>query len=178
MEAVMKALYKTIGKKDDSEQSRQEEKRWGILGLLHDGDYEVTKDDWSKHTLLMIDWLKELGEGDEELFKALRSHNYAHTGHNLPAGEAGPPDTLMEWSLYCCDELTGLIVAVSLVRPDKKLASVEVDSVLKKFPQKEFARGVKREDIELCEEKLGIPLREFVEINLEAMKNIAGELGL
>jgi hypothetical protein len=145
--------------------------KWGILGLLHDGDYEMTKETRERHTLQMIEWLDDLGETDEELIKALKSHNYAHTGHN-------PPDTLMEWSLFCCDELTGFIVAVALVRPDKKLSSVDVDSVIKKFGNKEFAKAVNRVDIYMCEEKLGIPLREFVEITRSAMQGIASEIGL
>jgi predicted hydrolase (HD superfamily) len=84
----------------------------------------------------------------------------------------------LEWSLYCCDELTGFIVAVALVRPDKKLASVTVDSVLKKWGEKAFAAGVKREQIEECEDRLGIPLKEFIEICLQAMQGISKDLGL
>ena len=167
----MRDLYRRLGKKDDSEKSKVKEERWGILGLLHDGDYEVTKEDWTKHTLLMIDWLKKQGENDEELIRALQSHNGERTGFS-------GPDSPMEWALACCDELTGFIVAVALVRPDKKLASVDVDSVLKKFPQKEFAKAVNRDDITRCEEKLGIPLREFVEVTLNAMKGINREIGL
>ena len=85
---------------------------------------------------------------------------------------------MLEWSLYCCDELTGLIVAVALVKPDKKLASVSVDSILNKWKQKSFAGGVKREQIEECEERLAIPLREFIEIALTSMQEIHEDLGL
>lgn len=162
VEAVMRALARKLG---------GDEEKWGILGLLHDGDYEVTKEDWSKHTLLMIEWLTAKEQHDPEIVQALKSHNAERTGFD-------GPKTPMEWALACCDELTGFIVAVALVRPDKKLAAVEVDSVLKKFPNKEFARAVNRDDITRCEEKLGIPLREFVEITLNAMKGIAGEIGL
>jgi len=162
VEAVMRALAENLGGDVD---------KWGILGLLHDGDYEVTKDDWTKHTLLMMDWLKETGEHDEELHRAFKSHNHVHTNNN-------PPDSLMEWALFCCDELTGFIVAVALIRPDKKLASVDVDSIIKKFGQKEFAKAVKREDIYMCEEKLGIPLREFVQLALGAMQKISDNIGL
>lgn len=173
VEVVMKALAKYLNErpafvKDFGEAS---EEKWGILGLLHDGDYEVTKEDWSKHTLLMIEWLTAKEQHDPELVRALQSHNSERTGFD-------GPKTPMEWALACCDELTGFIVAVALVRPDKKLSSVDVDSVLKKFPQKEFAKAVNRDDITRCEEKLGIPLREFVEISLNAMKNISGEIGL
>ena len=80
--------------------------------------------------------------------------------------------------MYCCDELTGLIVAVALVRPEKKLSFVTVENVLKKWPEKSFAKGVSREQISLCEEKLGIPLNQFIEIVLKSMQGISSELGL
>lgn len=162
VEAVMRALSKRFG---------GDEEKWGIVGLLHDGDYEKTKETPGKHTLLMVEWLREAGETDEEILQAILTHNFAHTGQN-------PPTSKMEWALYCCDELTGFIVAVALVRPDKKLAQVSVESVLKKFPQKTFAAGVKREQIKMCEEKLGISLEEFIKIGLEAMQQISSDLGL
>jgi uncharacterized protein len=145
--------------------------KWGIVGLLHDGDYEIAKDNPSQHTLLMADWLADLGETDAEIISAILSHNFSHTGQHPPFGN-------LEWSLFCSDELTGLIVATALVQPSRKLADVTVDSVLKKFPQKSFAAGVKREDISRCEEKLGIPLPEFISIALSAMQGIAPEIGL
>lgn len=162
VEAVMRILAKRF---------EEDEEKWGIIGLLHDGDYEKTKETPEKHTLLMAEWLKKVGETDKEVISAILSHNYAHTGQN-------PPTNKLEWSLYCCDELTGFIVAVALVRPDKKLASVTVDSVLKKWNQKTFAAGVKREQIEECESRLGIPLREFVKTALSAMQGISNDLGL
>lgn len=145
--------------------------KWGIVGLLHDGDYEISKAYPSQHTLLMVDWLKEVGETDPEILSAVLSHNFSHTGQH-------PPQNKLEWSLYCCDELTGFIVAVALVMPSKKLADVTVDAVLKKFPQKAFAAGVHRDQIQACSEKLGIKLEDFVNISLSAMQSIAKELGL
>ncbi len=162
VEAAMRALAGRLG---------GDEEKWGILGLLHDGDYEQTKDTPEKHTLLMIDWLKAAGETDKELIQAFESHNAPVTG--FPG-----PQTPMEWALFCCDELTGLIVAVALVRPDKKLATVEVSSVMKRWNNKNFAAGAKREDIEMCQEKLGIPLEEFVSVVLKSMQAIANDLGL
>lgn len=158
----MRALAKRLG---------GEEEKWGIIGLLHDGDYEKTKETPERHTILMHQWLKEAGETDEELLNAILSHNYTHTNQN-------PPNNKLEWALYCCDELTGLIVAVTLVRPDKKLASVSVESIMKKWDEKNFAAGVHREQIEECEARLGIPLQEFVEIALAAMQLKAEDLGL
>lgn len=162
VEAVMRALAKHFGGDED---------KWGILGLLHDGDYELTKDNMEKHTLIMLDWLKNLGETDEELVQALQSHNAPATGFPGPVN-------LMEWSLFCCDELTGLIVAVALTRPSKSLSEVTVESVMKKWKQKGFATGAKREDIEMCVEKLGIPLNEFIQLALSAMQRISSQLDL
>lgn len=145
--------------------------KWAIVGLLHDADYEKTKENPVQHTLLTLEWLKQAGETDPEIISAILSHNFEHTGKNQPKNK-------LEWSLYCCDELTGFIVAIALVMPDKKLSAVSVESVLKKFPQKAFAAAVKREQISMCQEKLGIPLPEFVKIALEAMQGVSGELGL
>ena len=144
--------------------------KWGIVGLLHDGDYEFTKNDPANHAKLMADWVRELGETDQELLEGIESHGWFHKGKL--------PKTQMQWALFCCDELTGLIVACALVQPTKKLAAPSVDSILKKFPQKSFAAGVKREDIQQCEAKLGIKFDDFVRISLSAMQGIASEIGL
>lgn len=162
VEAVMRALARQFG---------EDEEKWDLVGLLHDADYEKTKENPGQHTLLVHQWLEEAGETDPEILEAILSHNFEHTGKNQPKNR-------LEWSLYCCDELTGFIVAVALVHPSKKLAEVTVESVLKKFPDKAFAAAVKREQIKGCEEKLGIPLEEFVKITLEAMQGVNEELGL
>ena len=159
--AVMKALAKHFG---------EDENRWEIVGILHDGDYEFTKDDLENHAKLMANWVRELGEIDGELLTGIESHGWFHQGKL--------PQTKMQWSLFCCDELTGLIIAVTLVRPEKKLSVVTIDNVLSKWNQKAFAAGVKREDIEKCEKELGIPLKEFIGIALAAMQGISSELGL
>lgn len=148
-----------------------DEEKWGVVGLLHDGDYEISKDNPEKHTLLMVDWLKKMGETDSEIISAILSHNYAHTGQNAPQNQ-------LEWSLYCCDELTGLIVAVTLVQPSKKLADVTMESIMKKWSQKAFAAGVHRDQIAACEEKLGIKLEDFVTLALKSMQQVADEIGL
>ena len=167
--AVMRAIAEKFGEDAD---------KWEVVGILHDGDYEKTKDTPEKHTILMHEWLKEKG-ADEEILNAILSHNYAHTRQNPSTSfRAGPPANKMEWALYCCDELTGLIIAVTLVRPEKKLSAVTVDNILGKWNEKSFAAGVDRKQIEMCEEKLEIPLREFVEIALGAMQGISNDLGL
>lgn len=165
VEAVMTAIAEAL------KVPEAQREKWGIVGLLHDGDYEKTKENPEQHTLQMVEWLKKLGETDTEILSAILSHNYAHTGQNSPSNK-------LEWALYSCDELTGLIIAVALVRPDKRLASVTVDSVMKKWDEKAFAAGVHREQIAECEQYLGIPLREFIGIALAAMQSISEELGL
>lgn len=160
--AVMKVLAKHF---------KEDEDKWEIVGILHDGDYEKTKDTPKKHTILMTEWLKEKKVEDKEILDAILSHNFSHTGNN-------PPKNNLEWSLYCCDELTGLIVAVTLVRPTKKLADVTVKNILDKWNSKSFAAGVKREQIEMCEEKLGTKLQYFIQIALSAMQGISSDLGL
>lgn len=162
VEAVMRALARHFN---------QDGELWGIVGLLHDGDYEETKNDSSQHTIKMANWLREAGETNGDILGAILSHNYAHTGQD-------EPKNILEWSLYCCDELTGLIVAVALVRPEKKLSAVTAESVMKKWDMKAFAAGVHRKQIAICEEKLEIKLSDFIQIALTAMQNISNELGL
>lgn len=159
--AVMKAL---------AEKLKGDVAKWEIVGLLHDGDYESTKTDPGNHAKLMANWVRETGETDQELLEGIESHGWFHQGKL--------PETQMQWALYCCDELTGLITAVTLVRPEKQLSAVTVESVLKKWNQKAFAAGVNRDQIALCQEKLGIPLNEFISLALTAMQNIHEELGL
>ena len=143
---------------------------WEIVGLLHDSDYEITQDDWTQHTLVLLDWLKDY-EVDEEILNVFRSHNNKIT-------QLREPETLLEWTLECCDELTGFIVAVALVMPGKKLADVTVERVTKRFKQKEFARAVDRSQITQCEEKVNAPVEKFVEISLTAMQENADLIGL
>lgn len=139
---------------------------WEMLGIIHDSDWEETKDTPEKHTLLTMERI-----ADQKLIRALRSHNTKLT-------HLDELDGPMEWALECCDELTGFIVACALVLPSKKLADLSVESILKKFPKKEFAKPVDRVQIAECNERLGIPLSEFVSITLHAMQQIAPEIGL
>src|SRR3989337_607261 len=163
VEAVMKVL--AVRHNHDLSESaiKEVEEKWGVVGLLHDGDYEETKLTPEKHTLKMLEWLKKEGVNEKEILDAIASHNYAHTGQN-------PPKNKLEWALYTCDELTGLIVAVTLVRPDKKLSSVTYQSVLNKWDERSFAAGVKRRKVKECEGRLMIPLKEFIQIALTAMQ--------
>lgn len=162
VEAVMMALASHFG---------EDEEKWGIVGLLHDADYELTKDNPTQHVKKVVGWLKE-EEIDKSVIDAIIAHGYGYVNW------CPEPKNNMEWSIYCCDELTGFIVAVTLVRPDKKIASVTVDSILKKWNQKAFAAAVNRDQIAKCEDKLGIPLNDFIEISLKAMQGISKDLGL
>ncbi len=142
--------------------------KWEITGLLHDADYEETKDDPERHADVIAKQLEEEGV-NEDIIHAIRAHNYEYLD--------AEPNSLMDWSLVASDDLTGLIVAVALVHPNK-LEGVSVESVMKKFDSPSFASGADRERIKLCEEKLGIPLEDFVGIVLSAMKENREKLGL
>jgi len=171
VEAVMRALARELRTKNPELSTEEfDEEIWGIAGLVHDADYELTKENPKEHTHKTVSWLKELN-ADSKITDAILAHGFGFVQSNPQ------PSNNMEWSLYCCDELTGLIVAVALIK-EKSINNVSVESVLKKFPKKDFAAGVHRDQIKMCEEKLGIKLEEFVKISLEAMQGISKELGL
>ncbi|GFN22714.1 HDIG domain-containing metalloprotein [Thermanaeromonas sp. C210] len=158
VEAVMRALARHLGEDED---------KWGLAGLLHDIDYEATKDDPHRHSLVGGDMLEQEGM-EPEIVYAVKAHNEIH---------GLPREDRLSQALYATDPLTGLIVAAALIRPEKKLAPVDVPFLLNRYQEKSFARGAKREQIAACRE-LGLSLEEFLRIGLEAMKGIAGELGL
>ena len=170
--AVGKVLhaYHDFYEREDRDVDSLSANEWEIVGLLHDSDYEITKDDWSLHTVMLLEWLKDY-EVKDEMLNVFRSHNTKIT--NLRN-----PETLLEWTLECSDELTGFIVAVALVMPGKNLDEVTVERVLKRFKQKEFARAVDRSQIMQCVEKVNVPVDKFVEIALDAMKQNSDLLGL
>lgn len=159
---AMRALAEKLGGDPDT---------WEVLGLLHDADWEETKDTPDLHTKNTLVWLESLGETDGPIVHAMMSHNRKHT--NL-----AEIDGTMEWALETVDELTGFIVAVALMRPDKKLESVEISSVMKKWKNKAFAAAVDRDQIAQCETKLGIPLADFIALTLSAMQTHHDELGM
>lgn len=166
----MKATFRYLKLKD--QQIPFDEDTWGIVGLLHDIDYEIAMNtnQLDKHGLLIFGKDKEPNTIPEGIAHAIKAHNYENT--------AVLPENTMDWAIFCADQLTGLIVAGALVHPDKLLAPLTAEYILNRFKEKSFARGAKRESILLCEEKLGIPLKEFVSIVLTAMHEIHEELGL
>ncbi|MBS7632758.1 HDIG domain-containing protein [Candidatus Bathyarchaeota archaeon] len=158
VEAIMRGVANYFG---------ENEQTWGLLGLLHDIDYEQTEATPEKHTLVADGILK--GLVSDELVKAVKTHNFRYTGV--------APESCMEKALIASDAISGLLVACALVMPSKKLADVKAETVAKKFKDKDFARGAERERILICEE-IGIPKEKFFEIALEALKKSASQIGL
>jgi predicted hydrolase (HD superfamily) len=161
-EAVMKGLYKRLSPQGNP----QDEAKWGLVGLLHDADYELSKNHPEKHSLILEE--KIGSQLPPDVLYAIKSHAFAY---NMVE-----PKSQMDWAIYTCDELTGLIVASMLIHPDKKLASLTTDFVLNRFKEPNFAKGANREQIKMCEAKLGISLNEFVSIALLAMQGISPQL--
>lgn len=157
VEAIMRALARELG---------EDEGLWGLVGLLHDIDYEVVGKDLSRHGLVAAEVLKDLLP--PEALDAIKAHNEL-TGYQS--------NSKLAYALKASDHISGLIVATALVMPHKKLEEVSVESVLKKFKQKDFARGVRRDRILYCGE-LGLTLERFTEIALNALKGIHEDLGL
>jgi len=158
VEAVMRRLAERLGGDPD---------KWGMAGLLHDVDYSETGEDPTRHGEVGARMLEEMGV-EPEIVNAVRAHNVA-LGY--------PRNTLMEKAIYAADPVTGLVVAAALVQPDKKIASVKLKSLKKKYKDKSFARGANREQIASCSE-LGIDLGDFLSLALEAMGKIADAIGL
>jgi putative nucleotidyltransferase with HDIG domain len=148
-------------------QHGEDEEKWGIVGLLHDFDYEQhpTLDE---HPFVGAAILRERG-WPEEIARAVLSHG-DHTGVSR--------ESLMEKTVFAVDELTGLITAVALVRPSKSIFEVEPSSVRKKMKDKAFARSVNRDDIIKGAEELGVDLNVHIGEVIKAMQSVADELGL
>jgi predicted hydrolase (HD superfamily) len=165
VEAVLRKLAKHLSEDPD---------RWGLAGLLHDTDYAMNVDasgsgrpDNAASSYSLESVFR--GVVDDKLLKVMQSHDPEHTGIH--------PESKWEKALYIADPVTGFIVAAVLVQPDKKLVSVKLESLLKKFRAKEFARGANREQMMRCKE-LGLSLEEFLDLSLKAMQEIHEELGL
>lgn len=141
--------------------------RWGLTGLLHDFDWEIHPT-LEEHPLKGAPILREKGI-DEEIVRAILSHGY----------ETGVPrESRLEKALYACDEVTGLITAVALVRPSKSLYDLKAASVKKKWKDRAFAAGANREEIQAGAEEYGVELWNHVDNVIVAMRKIAPELGL
>lgn len=158
VEVIMEALARHFDLSDE------DVARWGLAGLLHDLDYAETAQDFERHALVTASELE--GIVDDEIIHAILAH-----------ADKAPRETLMDQALYAADPTTGFIVAAALVRPEKKLAPVEVKSLLKRWKEKAFARGASREQMGACEQ-MGLSREEFLTLSLEAMQQRAGDIGL
>jgi putative nucleotidyltransferase with HDIG domain len=158
VEACMRAYARKFG---------VDEELWGIVGLIHDFDYEKYPSA-EEHPFKGNEILKERGYSDE-VRRAIMSHA-DYTGVTR--------ETNLEKALFACDELAGFITATALIKPGKSLAEVDAKSVRKRMKDKAFARSVSREDIINGAAGLGVELDEHITFCIEAMKSVAGELGL
>lgn len=138
---------------------------WGLTGLLHDLDYNETKDDGPRHTYLTAEWLAKYN-APQDMMHAI----HAHPGHV-------PCESRLDWGLYCVDPSTGFLVACALMHPEKKLASVDSDFIMRRFNEKRFAAGASRENMQACS-NLGLNLPDFLMIVRNGMMKITGILGL
>ncbi len=158
VEAALRAYARRYG---------EDEERWGITGLLHDSDYEEYPD-LHQHTQVSAEWLRA-GGYDEAIIHAILAHNDINEI---------PRDDLLSKALVACDEITGLVTASALVRPDKSIMGVEASSIRKKMKDKSFARAINRDDVINGAAVLGVDLDEHIAFVIQAMRGIAGELGL
>ena len=150
-----------------AEHFQQDGEIWGLTGLLHDIDYETTKDNPKEHSLEGAAMLKDFGLG-EEICYAVKVHNEIHGLPRL---------SLLDKCLYAVDPLTGLITAAALILPSKKLNDLTLESISKRFKEPRFAAGVNRQAIKSIE-TIGISLEQFFEIGLKTMQAIAQDLSL
>lgn len=157
VEAACRAYARRFGEDEDL---------FGLAGLIHDLDYERFPD---QHPLPGVEILRETGY-PEAVLHAVLAHNAPRTGVQ--------PETLLDRTLFACDEVTGLITAAVLVRPNRSVMDLEAKSVMKKFKDRAFAAGVSREDVQHGAELLGVDLRDHVQFVIEAMRGVAPQLGL
>ena len=147
-----------------------DEELWGVVGILHDIDWEKTMSDPARHCHLAPDLLREAGV-DDGIIRAVQAHGWGICTDVTPESD-------MEKVLFTIDELTGLIVTAGLVRPSKSLSDLELKSVKKKWKDKAFARGVDRDIIQKGADMLGIPLDTVIEDTILALRPIENEIGL
>ena len=140
--------------------------KWALLGLIHDIDFEKAPEP-DKHCTVAPEMLR--GKVDEEIIRAVKAHNFENLGVQ--------PESKMEYCLIAADAISGLVIAAALILPSKKLNDVKVESISKRFKEKDFARRCSRERILYCE-KVGISKEKFFEISLKTLQEISDSLGL
>lgn len=154
--AIMAAIAQKLG---------HDSQKYELTGLLHDIDYEMTTPE--QHGLAAEKILS--GKVEDEIIHAIKSHNF-EMSHIIPS-------TTMEKALVAADAVSGLVIAAALVMPSKKLDDVKLETLIGKFKSKDFARAVNRNKIKICEQ-IGIPLEEFLQLALDALKSVHEQLGL
>jgi len=164
---IMQAVANRLG---------EHEEKWGLSGLLHDLDFDYVGKDPARHVVEFDDILKKEGlevgiDIDDDVYHAIKAH------YEENPGVSENRENNLDYALSAAENLSGFLVACALVMPDKKIATVTSDTVLRKLKKKEFARAVRRDLIQDIE-KTGISLEEFVNISLDAMKARSSELGL
>jgi len=158
VEAIMRGLAARLGEDVD---------KYGLAGLLHDIDYDETGEDFNRHSLVAAEMLEKMGLPTDVVY-AVKVHNEVHGLPRL---------SMLDKTLYAADPASGFITAAALVRPDKKLAEVQMKSLRKRFKESAFARGASREQMDTCKE-IGLERDEFLEIALQSMQGIADQIGL
>jgi putative nucleotidyltransferase with HDIG domain len=161
VEAAMRHFARKMGGNEDL---------WGVVGILHDIDWEKTMDNPARHCNLSPALLREAGVG-EDIVHAVQSHGWGICTDVEPSND-------MEKTLFAIDELTGLIITAGLVRPSKSLSDLEVKSVKKKWKDKAFAKGVDRDIIQRGADIMGMPLDEVIENTILALRPVEKEIGL
>ena len=148
----------------------EDEELWGVVGLLHDIDWEQTAETPERHCHVAPEMLREAGV-DEDIIHAVVSHGYGICADVEPS-------SAMERTLFTVDELTGLVITAGLVRPSRSLADLELKSVKKKWKDKAFARGVNREVIKEGAERMGMPLDTVIDETIKALRPIEKQIGM
>jgi putative nucleotidyltransferase with HDIG domain len=156
VEGVMRSLARRFD---------EDEGPWGLTGLFHDLDQDHTGDDGARHALLAAEWLRE-AEVDERVVNGVLAHAYTEYRNDL-----------MSEAVVHADAVAGLLVAAALVRPEKA-TGMKVSSVRKKLREKAFAPGVNRDEVLDVEEKIGLPLDEFLAVSIEGLQEVAPEIDL
>jgi hypothetical protein len=161
---IKHSLAVEAGMRELAHYFKEDEEIWALAGLLHDLDYEKTKNDFKNHGIKTIEILK--GKVEECVLYAIK----AHPGHVKPKSK-------LDIALHAIDPLSGLIVAACLMHPKKQLRYLDKNFILRRFKEKRFARGADREQIKSCE-KLGITIEKFIDIVLKGMQKVSKEVGL
>ena len=158
-QVIMESLAEKLG---------EDKEKWGMAGLLHDLDWQETEENPKEHGLQAAQLLENKG-CDPEVIHAIKAHNHEYTGVLK--------ESKLDYALHAAESVTGLIVAMAMVLPDKKVAGVKTKSIMKRMKEKAFARMVDREAIQEIKET-GLALDDFINLSIKAVQGISDEVGL